>query len=203
MHLRDQFHFAPSVIGLPAERITKHRQRVRQLLLQPFPASCNLPFGLLLRETCQPVMAYRVNAKVDSAFFECSRLFPRQRFKLRRRADRHLDFCFDRQSAYEAPHVAVYGALILRTQLPCTLGARRAGFKLITIRDARDIDLQLSLGTVFEDVLNLVPPEPELSIHKTAGEEYRDWAVSLFKDRRGDLRLIEVAIVNGERDRAP
>jgi hypothetical protein len=60
---------------------------------------------------------------------------------------------------------------------------------------------ELSAG-IREDVFDLVPPEPKIAIQEPGGNECRHRTIKLTEDRRSDLRLIQISVVDGESDRA-
>src|SRR5262245_12842280 len=64
-----------------------------------------------------------------------------------------------------------------------------------------EVELEGSAPRLLEDVLDLVPPEPERAVEKTCRHKGRDRAIELSEQRRGNLCLLHISIVDRKRDR--
>jgi len=63
------------------------------------------------------------------------------------------------------------------------------------------VEVERRSSGVAQQVGDVVPPLPELTIHKARGDEQRHGAIEFGKDRCGNARKIRVAVVDSENHR--
>lgn len=65
-----------------------------------------------------------------------------------------------------------------------------------------ELDFQRRPSRPQQEVLDSIPPQPELAVQKSCGYEHGGWAVEFSEHAAGELRLLGVAVVQRERDGA-